>query len=189
MPVTGNQTLSKNEKQRSFTGSSNSGDQIHSGFWPGLSKDSNNVPRAGVSVSAPLFHVLAMFSNWLFSHGDLMLPALLGPCPCRFSAMGKECEPWSQNFQEIHSDGTSLITFPVRSLASHCQGRAKHLISIGLATCLTPGTAVVTSEPYGLKGGEWGRSPDKDCRRGRWSTECTSARTQLGDQSGQVSRQ
>lgn len=35
------------------------------------------------------------------------------------------------------------------------------MISIGLAVCPTPSAAVMTSEPHGLKGWEWGRSPGK----------------------------
>lgn len=38
MQVTGNLTLSKNKKERTFIGSHEAKVQIHSGFWPGLTQ-------------------------------------------------------------------------------------------------------------------------------------------------------
>lgn len=96
------------------------------------------------------------------------LPSLPGPCPCRFWSIGKEHEPLSQNFHGIHSDQTSLITFPVPSPNQSLSREGEALIGTGPATCPTPRPAAVTSEPCGLRGWERGRSPDKNCYMREW---------------------
>ena len=62
LQVTGNMTLNKNEKEKTFTGSYNSKVQIHSGFWPSLK----------LHLLALLSCVKAKFWGQLFSHGSHM---------------------------------------------------------------------------------------------------------------------
>ena len=62
-------------------GSHDSKVQIYSGFWPGLTQGLKQCHQSQVSA---LFHVLATFSDQLYSPGPQMAALTPGPWPCGF---------------------------------------------------------------------------------------------------------